>query len=56
MKTSRKEKARIIAIELINEISEKNMSYSEMIHIQNYLYELAKKNGLVMEFKENGII
>ena len=36
--------------------SEQSLSYGELTTYQNALYILAKKFGLVREFKENGII
>ena len=33
-----------------------NMSWNELSVIQNKIYKLAKKYGLVREFKENGIL
>ena len=51
-----KEEARQEAIRIQEEISNKDLSYSEIIAIQNYLYNLGKKYGLIKEFKENGLI
>lgn len=36
--------------------SDKDLSYGELIHFQDKLSTLAKKFGLINEFKENGII
>lgn len=51
-----KEQARQYAIYYQAWSSDKNLSYGELFHFQNKLSTLAKKFGLVKEFKENGII
>jgi hypothetical protein len=51
-----KEQARQYGIDFQKWASKKDLSYGELIHFQNKLYILAKKHGLVREFKENGII
>lgn len=51
-----KGQARQIAIEWQQKASEQSLSYGELIYHQEYLYKIAKKFGLVKEFKENGII
>lgn len=48
--------ARQKAIDWQNEFSENNYSYGELNYYQNYFEKLAKRYGLVEEFKENGII
>lgn len=51
-------KARAIdkAIEYQHNASKKQYSYSELYEIQDYFYKLAKRYGLIKEFRENGII
>lgn len=58
MKTyqARKEEARDKAIEWQREASERCLSYGELAEAGAYFYKLAKRYGLVKEFKENGII
>lgn len=51
-----KEQARQYGIDYQNWASNQDLFYSEVIHFQNKLTTLAKKFGLVREFKENGII
>lgn len=51
-----KEQARQYGIDYQNWASNKDLSYGEVLHFQNKLSTLAKKFGLVKEFKENGII
>lgn len=51
-----KEKARQTAINWQNETSQKTMSYAELMEISNYFEKLAKRYGLIKEFKENGIL
>lgn len=52
----KKEKAREKAIYTINNISQNNYSYYELFIIQNKLYKIGKRYGLLKEFKENCII
>lgn len=52
----KKEKAREKAIDTINNISQNNYSYYELFIIQNKLYKIGKKYGLLKEFKENCVI
>jgi hypothetical protein len=51
-----KEQARQYGIDYQKWASEEALSYGEISHFQNELSILAKKFGLVKEFKENGII
>jgi hypothetical protein len=51
-----KEQARQYAIDYQNWSSNKDLSWGESLDFQNKLRSLAKKFGLVKEFKENGII
>lgn len=44
------------AIEWQREASEKCLSYSELYEAGEYFTKLAKRYGLIKEFKENGII
>lgn len=52
----KKEKVREKAIDTINNISQNNYSYYELFIIQNKLYKIGKKYGLLKEFKENCVI
>lgn len=58
MKTykQRKEEARNEAIEWQYSVGEKNYYMSEMAEFYQYFLKLAKRYGLIKEFKENGII
>lgn len=58
MKTykERKEEAREQAIIWQLETSEKCLSYEELAEAGEYFAKLAKRYGLIKEFKENGII
>ena len=51
-----KEQARQYAIDWQVWQSDKNLSYEEVIHFQKKLTTLAKRFGLMCEFKENAII
>lgn len=51
-----KENARQKAIEWQHEASERGLSYGEHAEAGAYFSKLAKRFGLVQEFKENGII
>ena len=51
-----KERARNKAVEWQNNFCEHNYSYGELVYWQDYFERLAKKYGLVEEFRENGII
>lgn len=51
-----KEKAREKAIEWQYDFCNHNYSWGELAHYQNYFTRLAKRYGLVKEFRENGII
>lgn len=51
-----KERARTMAIEWQNDCHNHNYSYEECVRMQNFFESLARKYGLVGEFKENGII
>ncbi len=52
----RKEMARIEAIDWQLDFNNHNYSYGELIYYEDYFTRLAKRYGLVKEFKENGII
>lgn len=58
MKTykQRKEEARNKAIEWQYSVGEKNYYMSEMAEFYQYFLKLAKRYGLIKEFRENGII
>ena len=58
MKTyqEKKEEARNEAIEWQREAGERCLSYAELAEAGAYFYKLAKRYGLVKEFKENWII
>lgn len=51
-----KESARNKAIEWQNDFYNQNYSYGELVYWKDYFERLARKYGLVEEFKENGII
>lgn len=51
-----KEQARIEAITFQSKLQEHNISYGELVCMQNYFYKLGKRYGLIKEFRENGII
>lgn len=51
-----KEKARNKAIEYQLSFDGKCLSWSELAYYTSYFERLAKRYGLVKEFKENGII
>ena len=51
-----KEQARQYGMDFQKWASDKDLSYGELLHFQNKLSTIAKKFGLVKEFKENGII
>lgn len=51
-----KENARNKAIEWQSNFNDNNYSYGELAYYQSYFEHLAKRYGLVREFKENAII
>lgn len=51
-----KEKARIKAVEWQLDFCNHNYSYGELVCYNDYFKKLAKRYGLMKEFKENGII
>lgn len=51
-----KEKARNKAVEWQMDFSNHNHSWGEIAYFETYFTRLAKRYGLVREFKENGII
>ena len=51
-----KEKARRVGIRWQLDFASQRYSYNELWHWQIKLEKLAKKFGLIKEFKENGII
>ena len=51
-----KEQARQFGIDFQDKVSKSNLSYGELIDYQNELYNIAKRFGLIREFKENGIL
>lgn len=51
-----KEKAREEAIEWQHNFGDYDYSYGELLYYQNHFEILAKRYGLVKEFRENGII
>ena len=51
-----KEKARQKAIEWQLDFANHNYSWGELAYYSDYFERLAKRYGLVEEFKENGII
>lgn len=53
---TQKARARDKAIEYQLTASEKQYSYYELYQLGEYFIKLAKRYGLIKEFKENGII
>jgi hypothetical protein len=51
-----KNRARNIAVEWQSGFCDQNYSYEELAYWSNYFHGLAKRYGLVKEFRENGII
>ena len=51
-----KESARNKAVEWQSGFCDQNYSYGELVYYGEYFSRLAKRYGLVREFKENGII
>lgn len=51
-----KDEAQTMAIDYQMWVSEKNLSYGELLEYQNYFEKVGKKFKLTKEFKENGII
>lgn len=51
-----KEEARDLTIDFQNWVSEKSLSYEELVENQDYFENMARKFNLVREFRENGII
>lgn len=51
-----KERARNKAIEWQMDFNNHNYSYGELAYYGDYFERLAKRYGLVKEFRENGII
>ena len=51
-----KEKARAAAIEWQHKFNKKNISFDELVYIGERAEKIAKRYGLIKEFKENGII
>lgn len=51
-----KERARDKAIEWQLDFDNHNYSWGELAYYGNYFERLAKRYGLIKEFKENGII
>ena len=52
----RKNRARQLAIEWQHDFNNHNYSYGELISFQDYFYKLARRYGLIAEFKENAIL
>ena len=53
---TKKEEARQEAIDWQIEFSQNSHYMSEYAYYSNHFYKLAKRYGLIKEFKENGII
>lgn len=51
-----KERARQEAIEWQHDFNNHNYSYGELAYYGEYFTKLAKRYGLIQEFRENGII
>lgn len=54
--SQRKAKAREIAIDWQSDYCNHNYSYEELAMFSDYLNKLAKRFGLIKEFKLNGVI
>lgn len=54
--TKGKDNARNKAIDWQTDFDNHNYSYEELVCFGNYFSKLAKRYGLVKEFRENGII
>lgn len=52
----KKAEARQKAIETQAEASEKNLSWWDCCHLSQYFESIAKRYGLIKEFKKNGLI
>lgn len=52
----RKNRARDEAIEWQHQAGARCLSMAELMEAGEYFYKLAKRYGLIKEFKENGII
>lgn len=48
--------ARQVGIDFQDWVSNQNLSFGELIFYQNLLNPMAKKFGLIQEFRENGLI
>ena len=51
-----KERAKDKAVEWQSNFCDKNYSYEELAYWGDYFWRLARRYGLVREFRENGII
>jgi hypothetical protein len=51
-----KKRARDKAVEWQNDFCNHNYSYGELVYWQDYFESLARRYGLVKEFRENAII
>lgn len=51
-----KERARDMAVEWQNSFCDQNYSYEELVYWQDYFSRLARRYGLISEFRENAII
>jgi hypothetical protein len=51
-----KEEARQIGIDYQLWASEQNLSYGEIAYYGDKLYKMAKRFGLIREFRENGLL
>ena len=51
-----KENVRNTAIEWQHDFNNHNNSYDELAIFSDYFYNLAKRYGLIKEFRKNGII
>lgn len=51
-----KEKVRQKVIEWQHNFNNKSISFEELVYIGEHLEKLARRYGLIKEFKENGIL
>ena len=51
-----KARARNLAIDWQHDFNNRNYSYGELAYYQELFYKLARRYGLIKEFKETGIL
>lgn len=53
---SKKSSARELIIDCVNDMREKALSWWDCVEMQEKLYNIAKRYGLIKELKENGLL